>query len=272
MMAIVFNWLVQKHMLQHRPKPVLIWQKNSFFLGSKSILQFPRTIIGLSNKISGSEHRWSTPSALKLKKDGAKMIWYYPRNRRILIILVRLPAGLCSCHYSQPASSTSRSYLTFTCEKSIERDIVVSVTNLTDTSYCSDSGWPSRHPSLFLVLKSVLLFETELPKTQERTSPLQLSLVPLGHTEDRLAEEADKHSWRVIVIYYIAAHYTYLSVQNNSYSGICLILDAGIWCFFLIVSYPGESLANTNQFMDKRCMIALALFLNHLIETFYKIS
>lgn len=42
-----------------------------------------------------STHDPPPPYAPKLKKDGAKMISYYPRNRRVLITLVRLPAGLC---------------------------------------------------------------------------------------------------------------------------------------------------------------------------------
>lgn len=174
----------------------------------------------------------------------------------MLIILEGCQLASAGFHYRQPTSSTSKNYLTFSCEKSIKRHVIISVTNLTHTSYCSDSGWTSRHTSLVLVPKSVLLFQTELPNTPSNWKRKSITSSALTGTSGSHWRQVGGRGRQVL----LKSGCTLLhccSLYLPQCSKQLLFRDLpcfGCWDLkvFLIVSYPGESLANTNQFMDQR--------------------
>lgn len=94
-----------------------------------------------------------------------------------------------------------------------------------------------------------------------------MSITSAAPTATPGAHEED--SWRAVVIYYTAAH-IYPSVQNSSYSGVCLPWDAGSGRFSLL-----------SPVLDNHTQTPISswtrdawqhLFLNYLMGKFSKIS
>lgn len=96
-------------------------------------------------------------------------------------------------------------------------------------------GRPSRHQSLFVVLKTVPLFQAKLPNSSQNG---RVSITSAAPTDTPGAQQNTGGQRRqtsgAAVISYTAAHHIYLSVQNNSYLGVCLTWGAGIGMFSLL--------------------------------------